>query len=37
MIPGFNITMDTATKPLLDKIKEKFNNVGLVVEKRPTY
>jgi hypothetical protein len=40
MIPGFSITLplgDTATKPVLDKIKEQFNNVGLVLEKKKTY
>jgi len=35
--PGFNITMDTASIPLLNKIKEQFNNIGSVVRKRPTY
>jgi hypothetical protein len=37
MIPGFSITLDTATKPVLDKIKEQFNNRGLVLEKKKTY
>jgi hypothetical protein len=35
--PGFSITMDTATIPLLTKIKGLFNNVGSVKPDKPTY
>jgi len=35
--PGFSITMDTATIPLLTQIKEQFNNVGYVRPDKPTY
>jgi hypothetical protein len=29
--------MDTASIPLLNKIKEQFNNIGAVLRKKPTY
>jgi len=35
--PGFSITTDTATVPLLKKIKEIFNNIGSILKKKSTY
>jgi len=35
--PGFSITNDTASVPLLEKIKDKFNNAGSILKKKSTY
>ena len=35
--PGFSITTDTDTIPLLKKIKENFNNIGSILQKNLNY
>jgi hypothetical protein len=35
--PGFSITMDTASIPLLTEIRKFFNNIGYVKPEKPTF